>query len=96
MDISARFTVKPRKIKGKTFHLACNFCVFSSNKEATDNLNHRMKIYTNMNHRVIELPKSQQLINFDNRNKPLKYAVFEAYKDKGDEPKSQGLKELFK
>ena len=94
-NISARFTVKPRKFEGKTFHLACQFCVFPTKEVARENAERKREIYTRMSYRVIELPKSQQLINFDDRSKPLKYAVMEAYKQPQDEPKGRGLRELF-
>jgi len=95
MNVSARFTVKPRRFNGKTFHLACNFCVFATKKRATESLEARRVIYTRMHHRIVELPKSQQLINFDDESKPLKFAVFEAYKNEIDEPKRGGLRDLF-
>lgn len=92
--INPQFTIRPRRFHGKTFHLACRFCVFPTKALATANLDSRQKLYTRMHHRVVELPKSQQLINFDDESKPLKYAVFEAFKDTKDEPRG-GLKSLF-
>lgn len=96
MNVSARFTVKPRRFNGKTFHLACNFCVFPTKKRAAEILEWRKGHgYENMHHRVVELPKSQWFLNFNDESKPLKFAVMEAYKDKKDEPKRGGLRDLF-
>jgi len=78
--VGKKFGIEDRKINGTLYQLININNVFASKTEATRVLKKKQKSYPEMSYKIVELSGEQQLTNYSNVNKPLKYALFKACK----------------